>query len=55
MGLPIYHQESETKAATSFHLNKLMTNKVSGIRRVNKVKGQKFGTVTSYKYLAAIV
>ena len=34
---------------------KLMTNSVSGIQREIKVKGQKLGTVTSFKYLGAVV
>ena len=34
---------------------KLMTNNVNGIQREIKVKEQKFGTVTSFKYLGAVV
>ena len=34
---------------------KLMTYSVSGIQREIKVKGQKLGTVTSFKYLGAVV
>ena len=34
---------------------KLMTNSVNGIQREIKVKGQKLGTVTSFKYLGSIV
>ena len=34
---------------------KLMTNSTNGIQREIKVKGQKLGTVTSFKYLGAIV
>ena len=34
---------------------KLMTNSANGIQREIKVKGQKFGTVTSFKYLGAVV
>ena len=34
---------------------KLMTNSANGIQREIKVKGQKLGTVTSFKYLGAIV
>ena len=34
---------------------KLMTNSANGIQRENKVKGQKLGTVTRFKYLGAIV
>ena len=34
---------------------KLMTNGASGIQREMKVKGQEFGTVTSFKYLGAVV
>ena len=34
---------------------KLMTNSVNSIRREIKVKGQKLGTVTSFKYLGVVV
>ena len=34
---------------------KLMTNSANGIQREIKVKRQKLGTVTSFKYLGAIV
>ena len=34
---------------------KLMTNSANGIQREIKVKGQKLGTVTSFKYLGAVV
>ena len=34
---------------------KLMTNSASGIKRDIKVKGQKLGTVTNFKYLGAVV
>ena len=34
---------------------KLMTNAASDIQREIKVKGQKLGTVTSFKYLGAVV
>ena len=34
---------------------KLMTNSAYGIQREIKVKGQKLGTVTSFKYLGAVV
>ena len=43
------------KIETSAEKTKLMTNSVSGIQREIKVKGQKFGTVTSFKYLGTIV
>ena len=33
----------------------LMTNSANGIQREIKVKGQKLGTVTNYKYLGAVV
>ena len=33
---------------------KLMTNSADGIQRDIKVKGQKLGTVTSFKYLRAV-
>ena len=35
--------------------NKLMTNSANGIQREIKVKRQKLGTVTSFKYLGAVV
>ena len=35
--------------------NKLMTNSANGIQREMKVKGQKIGTVTSFKNIGAIV
>ena len=34
---------------------KLMTNSSNGIQREVKVKGQNLGTVTSFKYLGAVV
>ena len=34
---------------------KLMTNSANGIQMEIKVKGQKLGTVTSFKYLRAVV
>ena len=34
---------------------KLMTNSANGIERAIMIKGQKFGTVTSVKYLGAVV
>ena len=34
---------------------KLMTNSTNGFHRESKVKGQKLGTVTSFKYLGAVV
>ena len=53
--------ESLNKICTSYKMEKsaektkLMTNSVNGIQREIKVKGQKFGTVTSFKYLGAVV
>ena len=43
------------KMETSAEMTKLMTNSANGIQREIKVKGQKFGTVTSFKYLGAVV
>ena len=34
---------------------KLITNSANGIQREINVKGQKVGTVTSFKYLGAVV
>ena len=43
------------KMEISAEKTKLMTNSVSGIQREIKVKEQKLGTVTSFKYLKAVV
>ena len=43
------------KMEISAEKTKLMTNSDNGIQRVIKVKGQKLGTVTSFKYLKAVV
>ena len=43
------------KMEISAEKTKLMTNSASGIQREIKVKGQKWGTVTSFKYLGAVV
>ena len=43
------------KMEISAEKTKLMTNSANGIQREMKVKGQKFGTVTSFKYLGAVV
>ena len=43
------------KMEISAEETKLMTNSANGIQREIKVKGQKLGTVTSFKYLGAIV
>ena len=43
------------KMETSTEKTKLMTNSVNGIQREIKKKGHKLGTVTSFKYLGAIV
>ena len=54
-------EESLDKTCTRYRVEisaektKLMTNSANGIQRVIKVKGQKFGTVTSFKYLGAVV
>ena len=41
--------------AISAEKTELMTNSVNGIQKEIKVKGQKLGTVTSFKYLGAFV
>ena len=41
--------------AISGEKTRLMTNSASGIKTEINVKGQKLGTVTSFKYLGAIV
>ena len=43
------------KMEISVEKTKLMTNCANGIQREIKVKGQKLGTVTSFKYLGAVV
>ena len=43
------------KTEISAEKTKLMTNSVNGIQREIKVKGQKLATVTSFKYLGAVV
>ena len=43
------------KMEISAEKTKLMTNSANGIQREIKVKGQKLGTVTSFKYLEAVV
>ena len=53
--------ESLDKTCTRYKMEisaekaKLMTNSANGIQREIKVKGQKLGTVTSFKYLGAVV
>ena len=43
------------KMEISAEKTKLMTNSANGIQRELKVEGQKLGTVTSFKYLGAVV
>ena len=43
------------KMEISAEKTKLMTNSANGIQRQIKVKGQKLGAVTSFKYLGAVV
>ena len=43
------------KMEISAEKTKLMTNSVNGIQREIQVKGQRLGTVTSFKYLGAVV
>ena len=43
------------KMEISAEMTKLMTNSANGIQREIKVKGQKLGIVTSFKYLGAVV
>ena len=43
------------KMEISAEKTKLMTNSANGIQREIKVKGQKLGTVTGFKYLGAVV
>ena len=53
--------ESLDKTCTRYKMEisgektKLMTNSANGIQREIKVKGQNLGTVTSFKYLGAVV
>ena len=52
--------ESLDKSCTRYKMElsaektKLMTNSANGFQREIKVKGQKLGTVTSFKYLGAV-
>ena len=43
------------KMETNAEKTYLMTNSANGIQRETKAKGQKLGTMTSFKYLGAIV
>ena len=43
------------KMVSSVEKTKLMTNSANGIQREVKVEGQVLGTVTSFKYLGAVV
>ena len=43
------------KMKMSAEKTELLTNNANGIQRVIKVKGQKLGTVTSFKYLGVVV
>ena len=43
------------KMEFSVEKTKLMTNSANGIQREINVKGQRLGTVTSFKYLGAVV
>ena len=43
------------KLEISAEMTKLMTNSANVTQREIKVKGQKLGTVTSFKYLGAVV
>ena len=43
------------KMEISAEKTKLMTNSANGIKREMNVKGQKLGTVTSFKFLGAVV
>ena len=58
---PTSDVESLDKTCTRYKLEisaektKLMTNSANGIQREIKVKGQKLGSVTSFKYLGAVV
>ena len=53
--------ESLDKTCTRYNMDlsaektKLMTNNANGIQREIKVKEQKLGTLTSFKYLEAVV
>ena len=53
--------ESPYKTCTRYKMQisaektKLITNSVNGIQMEIKVKGQKLGTVTSFKYLGVVV
>ena len=46
---------TRNKMEISAEKTKLITNSAYGIQREIKVKGQKLGTATSFKYLAAVI
>ena len=53
--------ECLNKASTAYSMEisaektKLMTNNTSGVNKETKVNGQKFETVTSFKYLGSVI
>ena len=51
----LYKTCTRYKMEISVEKTKLMTTSANGIQREIKVKGQKLGTVTSFKYLGAVV
>ena len=51
----LYKTCTRYKMEISAEKTKLMINSANGIQREIKVKGQKLGTVTSFKYLGAVV
>ena len=51
----LYKTCTRYKMEISAKKTKLMSNSANGIQREIKVKGQKLGTVTSFKYLGAII
>ena len=51
----LYKTFTRYKMEISAEKTKLMTNSADGIQREIKVKRQKLGTVTSFKYVGAVV
>ena len=51
----LYKTSTRYKIKISAEQTKLMTNSANSIQREFKIKGQKLGTVTSFKYLGAVV
>ena len=51
----LHKTSKRNKMEISAEKIKLLTNSANGIQREIKVKGQKLGTATSFKYLGAVI